>query len=116
MVEVVGIAFGVLNLILLIKIWQMTNSVEKIKKNVEIITVRGASPELKKKVIIEKAISYLDLWHKIKKSSNIEKLSTKIEMAFYKDSFFNKLIQNYNVSDIYTVEDLKKDCLDKLSK
>ena len=116
LVSTVAIFLGVLNLILLIKIWQMTNSAEQIKKSIELISDRSATPNQKKRIVLLKCLDQLSLWHRIKKSSNIEKLNSKIDMAFYKDQYFTNLIENYHLTDTYTLDDLKKDCIEKLSK
>lgn len=111
------IAMSILNLILFFKIWKMTNDTAKIKNTLDIILNRKLSNERRIKQVIEKTYARLHKNGAVSSIEDKEVIQRQVSEAIDKDkAFLKELFDDYNVSDVYNIEELKKDATDRIIK
>ncbi|MDO5665588.1 MAG: hypothetical protein Q4G63_10080 [Bacteroidia bacterium] len=115
--EAAIIITAIFQLILLAKIWQMTNDVSHIKKSLDVVQVQFLSEKGKITAIDEKVSEHLKVWYKVKKTSNSYALKEKLDSAFIREEpRFDKWIDQYGASDFYGLDDLKNSMIERFRK
>jgi len=107
--EVAIIILGFFQLILLVKLWQMTNDVQVIKEKFIFFTSRGFTENRRIELINNSVYKRLREWYKIRKGKNESKVSKNVISAIDDDvKFIQNLIHEYGANDFYTIDLIKE--------
>lgn len=108
LIAIITLIVSILQIVLFFKIWKMTNDTAEIKQTLKNILIRELSVETRKDRLIEDVIKKLDFYDGFTYSkSNLEEAIDK--QTELQKPFIIGLLDVYNLSDIYTIEELKED-------
>ena len=115
-VSVVMIIFAVLQIILFIKVWKMTNSTDEIKKEIFILNkylIQSNDDETRLK-LLKNELFFTVEEYSIKNRYKLERYAVRI--CNYLKLDLNKIIDKYDAKELYTLDDLKSDLEKKYLK
>lgn len=114
--EVAIIILGIFQLILLVKIWQMTNDVQVIKEKLILFTARGFTENRRIELINKTIYQRLRNWYKVRKGKDESKVSKNIISTIDEDfKFIQNLIDEYCANDFYTINLAKETMIRKFT-
>lgn len=115
-IAIITLIVSILQIVLFFKIWKMTNDIADIKVNLKTMLYRELPVEKRKKELI-------DICHKIIKDRQLligGESQTKVEQSVSKvidvfEKSINEKIEVYNLVDVYSIEELKRDVTERFS-
>ncbi|MDD3919325.1 MAG: hypothetical protein PHX52_01935 [Candidatus Pacebacteria bacterium] len=114
MVEAIIILLGLFQLILLVKIWQMTGDVRELKEKFILFTKRDLTERRKIELINEAVYKRLKDWHKVRKMSNKTNVEKTVLKAIDSDEkFIQNVFDDFLVNDFYSTDQLKEAMIDE---
>lgn len=117
LVYIVVIVIAIFQLILLMKIWNMTNDISKMKEKVFAFMSRSSSVERRIDIVKVNMLSKLKQEYFISKETNWSQLPIKINEAFDKEGEnIREMLADYDLEDNYNIDSLKLDVQDIIKK
>jgi hypothetical protein len=115
LVYIVVIVIAIFQLILLMKIWNMTNDISDIKGKLFAFMSRSAGVERRIEIVIQNSLFRLKQEYLISNETNLSQLPLKLDNAFKKDKwYFEEMLADYDLTNHYSVERLKSDIHNRL--
>lgn len=109
-IYLVLVIFGIFQIILLAKIWNMTNNVASMNEKFSILMDRAMGDDFRRKKVLDKAAERLRVFYRVSPSSNVEKIEKKVKEAIERETdFIDKIMDDYQVKHSYTVDMLEND-------
>lgn len=107
---------SILQIILFFKIWRMTNDTAQIRKTLNIMLYRNLPVEKRKEELIDDIIKKFDKDGVATQSESKDNIDVWVAKAvdLYKENI-QELFEMYDVSAVYSIEELKKDVAKRFS-
>lgn len=107
---------SILQIILFFKIWRMTNDTAQIRKTLNIMLYRNLPVEKRKEELIDDIIKKFDKDGVATQSESKDNIDVWVAKAvdLYKE-YIQELFEMYDVSAVYSIEELKKDVAKRFS-
>ena len=95
----------------------MTDDVRMIKEKFNLYIRRGFTEERRIELITETVYKRLKDWYKVRKSSNKTKVESTVIKYINEDiKYVQNLLDEYDINDFYTIDQLKETMVDKFIK
>lgn len=116
-IVIIILVVSILQIVLFIKIWQMTNDTAEIRKTLNVMLYRSLPLEKRKEKILNKYYKLFNEYGKITGGGDelqtIKIVSKTIDK--YEKSIMQKIVI-YDLADVYSIEELKDDMVKRYIK
>lgn len=105
-----------LQIILFFKIWKMTNDTAEIRKTLNIILYRKLTIEKRKEELIDNVFKKFDKEGLVTQSESKDNIDEWVANGInLYEEYIQELFEMYDITDVYSVEELKRDVAKRFS-